>query len=232
VRDWQALVRERFSGRGLTFEQQQEVVAELAAHLEDFYEEQRAQGANESDAIRRALDEVADWHRLARKIRNSKQEERQMNARTKSMWLPGYATLTAAMGTLMIMDRFNIEPKMISHGPIGLVQLYLPWLAVLPLIGGLGAYLSRQAQGQFWARLVAALFPALVPFAIFLPAIVVSVVFDHHKTWTVVPAAFAVVVFNWVLVPGAMLLLGALPFLKVPRDQNFGGTSHATDSIA
>ncbi len=140
-----------------------------------------------------------------------------MNARTKSVWLPGFATLTAAMGTLMIMDRFNIEPKMISHGPIGLVQLYLPWLAVLPLIGGLGAYLSRQAQGQFWARLVAALFPALVPFAIFLPAIVVSVVFDHHKTWSVVPVAFAVVVFNWVLVPGAMLFLGALPFLRNSR---------------
>jgi hypothetical protein len=216
VRDWQALVRERLNARGLTCEQQTEIVAELAAHLEDFYEEQRAQGANESDAIRTALDEVANWQRLARKIRNSKKEEGQMNTRTKSMWLPGFATLTAAMGTLMIMDRFNIEPKMIWHGSMAVVQLYFPWLAALPFIGGLGAYLSRQAQGQMLARLVAALFPALVPFAIFCPAIVVRML-EHHLTWTAMPVAFAGLVFSWVLLPGAMLLLGALPFLRNSR---------------
>ncbi len=217
MRDWQTLVRERLSGRGLTCDQQDEVVTELAAHLEDLYEEQRALGADEADAIRIALAEVSDWPGLARKIRNSKHEEGQMNARTKSMWLPGFATLTAAMSTLMIMTRFNIEPKMIWHGSIAVVQLYLPWLAALPFIGGLGAYLSRQAQGQMRARLVAALFPALVPFAVFCPAIVVSAVLEHHLTWTVVPVAFAVLVFNWVLVPGAMLLLGALPFLRNSR---------------
>jgi hypothetical protein len=220
VRDWQVLVRERLSGRGLSRAQQHEVVAELAAHLEDFYEEQRAQGANEAEAIRRALDEVTDWCRLARKIRNSKKEEGQMNARTKNVWLPGFATLTAAMGTLEIMTRLNIEPKMIWHGSMALVQLYLPWLAVLPLIGGLGAYLSRQAQGQMRARLVAALFPALVPFAVFCPAIAVSAVLEHHLTWTVVPLAFAVLVFNWVLLPGTALLLGALPFLRNSRMQS------------
>ena len=142
-----------------------------------------------------------------------------MNTRTKSMWLPGFATLTAAMGTLMIMDRFNIEPKMIWHGSMAVVQLYFPWLAALPFIGGLGAYLSRQAQGQMLARLVAALFPALVPFAIFCPAIVVSATLEHHLTWTAVPVVFAGLVFSWVLLPGAMLLLGALPFLRNSRMQ-------------
>ncbi|MFZ0818597.1 MAG: permease prefix domain 1-containing protein [Candidatus Acidiferrales bacterium] len=221
MRDWQSLVRERLSGRGLTSAQQDEIVAELAAHLEDLYEEQRAQGANEPDAIRAALDEVADWRRLSRKIQNSKQKEGQMNARTKNMWLPGLATLTFAMGTLMVMGRFNIEPKPIYwRGSVAIVQLYLPWLAVLPLIGGLGAYLSRQAQGQLRARLIAALFPALAPFAIFCPAIVVSAVLEHHQTWSVVPIAFAVLVFNWVLIPGAALLLGASPFLRNSRIQD------------
>jgi hypothetical protein len=102
---------------------------------------------------------------------------------------------------------------------MAVVQLYLPWLAVLPLIGGLGAYLSRQARGQMRARLVAALFPALVPFAVFCPDIVVSAVLEHHLTWTEVPVAFAVLVFNWVLLPGALLLLGALPFLRNSRIQ-------------
>jgi len=148
-----------------------------------------------------------------------------MNARTKSMWLPGFATLTFAMGTLMLMTRLNIEPKMIWHGSMALVQLYLPWLAALPLIGALGAYLSRQAQGQMRARLVAALFPALVPFAIFCPAIVVSAVLEHHLTWTVVPVAFALLVFNWVLLPGTALLLGALPFLRKSGMREVGHAS-------
>jgi hypothetical protein len=60
VRDWNALVRERLSGRDLADAHQTEVIAELGAHLEDLYEEQRELGVNEIDAIRRALDEVTD----------------------------------------------------------------------------------------------------------------------------------------------------------------------------
>jgi len=214
VRDWNVLVRERFSGRGLTELQQTEVISELAAHLEDLYEHQRSLGITEAEAISRALNEVNNWRQLSRDISRTKKPEGHMNYRTKSLWLPGLTTLTAAMGTLMIMTRFNIEPKMIWHGSIAVVQLYLPWLAALPFIGGLGAFLSQRAQGQMGARLVAALFPALVPFAVFCPAIVVSAVLEHHLTWTVVPYAFAVLLFNWVLLPGAALSLGALPFLR------------------
>jgi hypothetical protein len=214
VRNWNALVCERFSGRGLTKLQQTEIVSELAAHLEDVYEHARSLGGTEAEAIFRALNEVDSWCQLSRDIRRTRKPEGKMNYRTRSLWLPGFATLTAAMGTLMIMTRFNIEPKMIWHGSMAVVQLYLPWLAALPFIGGLGAYLSQRAQGQMGARLVAALFPALVPFAVFCPAIVVSAVLEHHLTWTLVPFAFAVMVFNWVLLPGTVLALGALPFLR------------------
>jgi hypothetical protein len=48
--------------------QQSEIVAELAGYLEDLYEDQRARGACESEAIDRALEEVADGRRLGRKI--------------------------------------------------------------------------------------------------------------------------------------------------------------------
>jgi hypothetical protein len=225
VRDWNLLVRERFSGRGLTELQQTEVVSELAAHLEDLYEHERSLGIPEADAVSRALNEVDNWRQLSRDISRTRKLEGQMNYRTRSLWLPGLATLTAAMGALMIMTRFNIEPKMIWHGSIAVVQLYLPWLAALPFIGGLGAYLSQRAQGQMGARLVAALFPALVPFAVFCPAIVVSAVLEHHLTWTVVPFAFAVLVFNWVLLPGAALALGSLPFLGSSRMREAEHTS-------
>jgi hypothetical protein len=201
------------SGRGLTSEQQNEVVTELAAHLEDLYDEQRAQGANESDAIRRALDEVANWRQLSRRIQRSKQKEGQMNYRTRSLWLPGFASLTAAMGTLMLMNRFGIEPIILWHGSLAIFQIHLQWLAVLPLFGALGAYLSQRANGNLKLRLAAASFPALVLLGLFCPGIVIAAIFESHRTWHDLPVAFAVVVFNWVLIPGVMLLLGALPFL-------------------
>jgi len=205
--------------------QQTEVVSELASHLEDLCEHARGLGITEAEAISRALNEVNNWRQLSRDISRTKKPEGQMNYRTRSLWLPGFTTLSAAMGTLMLMTRFNIEPKMIWHGSMAVVQLYLPWLGALPFIGGLGAYLSRRAQGQMRARLAAALFPALVPFAVFCPAIVVSAVLEHHLTWTVVPFAFAVLVFNWVLLPGAFLLAGALPFLRNSKMREFGQAS-------
>jgi hypothetical protein len=42
--DWRALVRERLRPLHLAPEESEQVVAELAAHLEDFYEEQIANG--------------------------------------------------------------------------------------------------------------------------------------------------------------------------------------------
>jgi hypothetical protein len=219
VRDWNVLVRERFNGRGLTELQQTEVVSELAAHLEDLYEHARSLGISEGEAISRALNEVDNWRQLSRNISRNRKAERQMNSRTKSLWLPGLTTLTAAMGALAIImgrdvHRFYFEPRIYWYGSIAVVQIYLPWLAILPIIGGIGAYLSRLANGTLKTRLVAAAFPALVPFALFCPGVVLAALTEHHANWQVLPAAFSVMVFNWVLVPGAVLTLGALPFLR------------------
>lgn len=136
-----------------------------------------------------------------------------MNDRTRSLWIPGLASLTAAMGTLMIMNRFGVEPRIFWYGSKVGLELYLPWLMVLPVFGALGAYLSRRAKGQLKARLVAALFPAIVLFGFFCFAITVSAVIERHVPWRVLPLVFALAVFNWALLPGAALLLGALPFL-------------------
>ncbi len=145
-----------------------------------------------------------------------------MNARTRSLWIPGFASLTAAMGTLMLMNRFGIEPTILWHGSLAILQVHLPWLAVLPIFGALGAYLSLRAKGQLKVRLAAALFPALVLLGLFCPGIVIAAVFEHHQTWSALPVAFAVVVLNWILIPGAFLLLGALPFLRNSQTHEVG----------
>jgi hypothetical protein len=229
VRDWNVLVREKFSGKGLTQLQQAEVVSELAAHLEDLYEHERSLGITEAEAISRVLNEVENWRQLSRNISRSKIKEGQMNYRTRSLWLPGLATLTSAMAALAIINRFDLQPRIFWYGSLAVVQMYLPWLAILPIFGAMGAYLSRRANGNLKARLAAATFPALVPFAIFCPAIAVATVTEHHPNWqaqagmaahiyfkspNALPVAFAVMVFNWVLLPGAALALGALPFLR------------------
>jgi hypothetical protein len=214
VRDWRKLVRERLSGRGLTGAQQNEVVAELAAHLEDNFDQQRALGADESTAIRRALNEVVDWRQLSRRIRRSKQREGQVNYRTKALWLPGLASLAATMGALTIITMINLEPRIFLYGSLAFVQMYVRLLVVLPAVGALGAFLSRQANGDLKARLAAASFPAFVILSLFCPAIIVAGVLEHQLTWGVLPVAFALTVFNWILIPCACLLLGALPFLR------------------
>ena len=217
MRDWQALVRLKFSRRGLTREQQNEITVELAAHLEDVYEETWALGTNEADATCHALDQVADWRKLSRKIRRSKQKEQAMNSRTKRLWLPGLASLTAAMGTLMLMNNVGVEPKIFWYRSMAGLELYVPWLVVLPVFGALGAYLSQRGEGKLGARLAAALFPAIAFFGLFCLGLTTSVVVEHHLTLRFLAVAFALITFNWVLVPGAALFLGALPFLRGSR---------------
>jgi hypothetical protein len=224
VRDWNVLVRERFSGKGLTESQQSEIISELAAHLEDLYEHECSLGITETEAISRALNEVDNWRQLSRDISRTRKLEGQVNYRTKSLWLPGLTTLTAAMGALAIImghhvNRFYFEPRIYWYGSMAVVQIYLPWLAILPIIGAIGAYLSRLANGNLKTRLAAASFPALVLFALFCPGIAVTAVFEHHLNWHVLPVAFAGMVFSWVVLPGVALTLGALPFLGSPQLQ-------------
>jgi hypothetical protein len=132
VRDWNVLVREKFSGRDLTDLQRTEVVSELAAHLEDLYEHERSVGITEAEAISRALSEVDNWHQLSRNINRARKVERQMNSRTKSLWLPGFTTLIAAACALAIVNRFNLEPRIYWYGSTAVLH----WYAYVPAVAG------------------------------------------------------------------------------------------------
>ncbi|HLW98712.1 MAG TPA: hypothetical protein VKR82_08710 [Candidatus Acidoferrales bacterium] len=218
--DWQKLVLERLSGCWLTSAQQNEIVVELAAHLEDRFELERASGLDESEAIRRTLDEVDNWRVLARRIHQARRQEDLVNHRTKSIWVPGLVCSLAAMGSRMLLVMAGIEPRVLYAGSkvasAGL-EIYLPWLVMLPVIGALAAYLSRRADGRRPARLVAALFPSLVFVGLFLFGLTVTI-FSHHPT----PPrqlffAFGVAILNWIVIPGAALFLGAVPFIRPVR---------------
>src|ERR1700685_2760409 len=102
--DWNGLVRERMESLGLSPAEKEDIVSELANHLEDCCEELRAQGHCKSEAIERSLEQVADWPSLSRKIRRAKRKAEMMNNRTKTFWIPGLVGLAASMGWILVLQ--------------------------------------------------------------------------------------------------------------------------------
>lgn len=219
--DWIALVEKQLGRLNVTRAQREEIAAELAGHLEDLEEEGRAAGLSESEAMCRALNEAGDWCRLAREIRHTKHQEEQMNQRTRALWLPGAVSLAATMGWLMILTRTDFEPRLLWLDGRALV-LYLPWLAVLPLFGAAGAYLSRRGRGEPVARLAAGLFPAVAMLGLLCSILPAALILDRAVRAHFMLVGFAVAVFNWVALPGFALMLGVLPFLRIPRRATAG----------
>jgi hypothetical protein len=209
--DWNALVRGRLRPLELTSEETQEVVAELAAHLEDFYEEQIGKGLSQPEAQQRALNQIVRWNLLARKIQRAKHKEETMNTRTKHLWLPGLVSLAAAMGSLMILIQISLQPQLLGRSPLQVVLL--PWLALLPLCGGAGAYLSRRGGADRAACLIAGLFPTIVLFILGAILVAARLVVPSRPRWWYGSLAVAL----GIVLPSAALLLGTVPFLKTPR---------------
>jgi len=137
--DWMQLVRERLAASRSCGH---EVVAELAAHLEEVYEEALARGSSETEAMRIALQQVDDWQALSTEISRTKSEEDSMNyqsmndqsmndqsmndqstnrqsmnfqsmhCRTKAVWLPAIAVLFGIGLLLLFLDRAAVLQRL------------------------------------------------------------------------------------------------------------------------
>jgi hypothetical protein len=214
VLDWQQLVRNRIGALGLHPEREEEVIAELAGHFEDVYEDNLSCDASTEQAFACAFSEVSDWAGLSREIRHAAREEEPMNERTKNLWLPGMVTLFLSSVVLMLITRFGPLPQFVWVDPRVPLLLYVPWLVSLPLFGALGAYWSRRAGGRLRSRILAGVFPVLAlaaPFFLILP---VALVFEGRGWRLLQLKAFVIFLLGWVVIPGAALLAGVLPFMK------------------
>ena len=151
-------------------------------------------------------------------------EPNRLNLRTKSFWLPGLVSLTAAT-LLMSAQEFVLvqDPSFyftdISMRPGHLISglprwFYLAWLCVQLPCGALGAFLSRRNGGTRVARIVAGAFPALTMFCICALLIPIDSFFDQGTVVLNHPSGLAVVVLLWAAAPAVALLLGAAPFLE------------------
>ncbi len=213
MRDWQALVEQRLAGLALEPKERAEVIAEVAAHLEDLCEELLRQGVTEEDAVRRALSKVGDWRDLKRNILAAKRREQVMEKRAQQLWIPGFLTLILSMLCLAVLRKLGFQPRNLGSGPNGIL-LYTPWLFSLPFFGALGACLSSRAGGSRGTVLLASVFPALAFTFAFLVMSPIGWSFERitgtRVYFDVVAAALLKDGIGWILVPGAALLVGGL----------------------
>ena len=218
MHDWRNLVEEQLGAMGVSGTQQTEIVAELANYLEDLYEDQRGQGACESEAIERALEEVVDGRRLGRRIRKAK--EGVMNERTRKFWLPACASVAAACVLVAITAQLSYKPHIILLGSNATMLVYPAWVLGQPLLGALGAYFSRCAGGNRLTRLTAGLFPSVVMLAVIcIVALAQGLSLGRggfgRLDFTMLGRALMIVI----VIPSAAMLIGAMPFLRDPKTQ-------------
>lgn len=215
--DWDALVRDKLRSLDLPPKHRQEVIAELAAHLEDLYQEKLGQGISEREAEEEVVNEVS-WPSLAKRIHRAKLKEEimndgTMNDRTRHFWLPGLVSLTSAMILLAIPIAISMQPRFLGRSPLEMVLL--PWLLVLPLCGASGAYLSRRGGGNPRARLVAGLFPTIALLTLGSILVITRLLTFAHPEWWYGSVALAV----GIIFPSVFLLIGAAPFLKPAKSR-------------
>ena len=221
--DWKQIIREHLEMRGLPPGECEDVVAELAAHLEETYANACCRGLAPSAALEQTLQEVDNWRVLAKNIHRAKAQEDSMNRRTKTFWIPGLASLLSVSLLMTLLQRIGVRPRLLSVGA-AYMTLYWPWLAALPVFGALGAFLSRRAGGDVRTRLAAASVPVLWLFLLSIPMLPVELA---HQGFSLLALGYFVLgMINWVAVPGGALLLGALPFLFRSPLSAIPSTSH------
>lgn len=213
MRDWKAIVGQRLAGLELEPEETAEVIAEVATHLEDTCEEMSRQGMTEEAAAGRALAQAGDWRVLRRKILAAKRREQVMQKRVRQLWIPGFLTLILSMLFLTAIYRLGLRGRLVWSGS-NAILLYTPWLAGLPFIGALGAYVSSRAGGSRGTVLLVSVFPAIAltgAFLLMFPiGLAIQGVTGSQGDFSVVATVLLKDGIGWLLLPGAALLAGGL----------------------
>lgn len=226
--DWQELVGQGLSGLALDAAEKDEVHAELAGHLQEFYESLRAQGLDEHAALSQTWARIGDWEKLRRKIQMTRQKESTVTPRASQLWLPSLVTLLVSMIMLPVLERLGLNPHFLflrwPRGQEHVFPVYTVWLLLLPFVGALGAYLSSRAGGTRPTTIVAGIFPALALFAVLLLVLPFMGFLEHglevnarsvFHSLTDEPFGRLGVMAGWVLVPGVSLMIGVQTYLLI-----------------
>ena len=193
--------------------QRENLTLELAHHLDDLYGELLASGMTEPEASARCLEQLNDVRQIADAAKRSQMWGDAMNQRSRTLWLPGLVTLTIASVSLMVMQRFAFSRPREYWVDGGNVEVGILWLLSLLPCGAFGAYLSRRAGSSRWGSVVVSLFPSLTMLGVFCVVLPIGI-FVERNTYIIHHLRhFGLALLAWTVVPGAALLLGALPVL-------------------
>ncbi len=238
--DWIREASRKIDRAKFSASEREEVSRELASYLEDLCNESRASGADEAAAVARAAGELHEDLQLGVNLYRARRED-DMHDRTKRLWLPGITLFLASAATLAVFQLIagyiyaayaptphgnNLPGLMVwlmKHRSAALI-VYLGWLYMLPFLGAAGAWWSRRAGSSRGAQVAAGFFPLLLFLAIFVGQ------FSVAREGTVLPflaigdlppaqvffpfmSTTGSLFLSWVVIPGAALLLGVLPFL-------------------
>ena len=110
--DWKSLVQERLALLNLSHDAKEEVVKELALHLEEICDNARADGLADSAATALALEEVHNWPALSAQISRARSKEEVMNRATKALLL-SIAVLFPAGLILLFLQRAPVMQMLI-----------------------------------------------------------------------------------------------------------------------
>ena len=189
-----------------------DVVCELAGHLEDLYAELRAKGLAPAEAEREAVAWAGDWKRLERGIEVAR--EGKMMERMPKILLPGVVALFISAVGQTGMYKLGMGPVNAYYYNTTLSDVLMfpsklqmlkwmvmadgPWMLLLVVSGALAAWLCRSIGGNRHQRVWAAQFPVLAPVALLVMEIVIGLPIEY---------------FHGSLVSGGVLLDGLVNFL-------------------
>jgi hypothetical protein len=229
MRDWEALAREELGRRGLLCDDG--LAAELGAFLEDAWREAIDEGAGPEQAAELTLTRAGDWSRLARGLRRPEEDHME---RFKRLWLPALVNAALAFAVLRAAVAAGLEPFVRLRGA-GALVVYWPWLPVLALLAGATAWWSARRGARAGEQVLVGVSPSVVMLALLVFALVAGTVVEASVR-IAFPAAGGVpmsvrleavvgMLGSWVLVPGALSLLGALPVVLSGHDRRQPGVA-------
>ena len=136
-----------------------------------------------------------------------------MDLHANKVWLPGAASCLLFFGSYFLFSSLPVYTN-VGWSKHGFLFISIPYLAVMPFVGALGAYLSRRMKGSVVERILSALFPVFTFAALFAVRIVYGLFFEG-KPYTL-PHFLAGLSLTLIviIIGGLFLVLGAWPFCR------------------
>jgi hypothetical protein len=199
--DWQQLVRLRLGPLGLEPAREEEIVHELAHHLEDLYEESLAHDLTEREAVEKALASVEDWSAVRRNIRRAE--------------LGHPAALPVLV--LVILPVLLVAADCSFRRLLDPSQTQLASFITVAVVGALLVLVSRVAGGRPRDQVFAALLPIASIAAIrFASSLSVSYIYDGSLGFLAsVRTLCAELVVPWLALVAGGILGSCFSFLWV-----------------